>query len=120
MDWRATGIAESPMVVRAAPIASETGGAAGMKPQPTAPVPRVTLTREEAAAALGVSLSHFERHVQPELRLIYSGSARLVPVRELETWAQRAATLAGDNTQSQRPPRRWSARGPGPKEHTLP
>ena len=90
-----------------------------MKRQPTAPVPRVALTREEAAAALGVSLSHFERHVQPQLRLIYSGSARLVPVHELETWAARVATLAGDN-QPLRPPRRANARGPGPQEMCLP
>ena len=66
-----------------------------MKPQPSAPVPRVALTREEAAAALGVSRSHFERHIQPQLKLIYSGSARLVPIGELEAWAARAATLAG-------------------------
>ena len=90
-----------------------------MKPQPTAPVPRLALTREEAAAALGVSLSHFERHVQPELKLIYSGSARLVPIHELEAWAARAATLAGDTNQ-QRPPRRANARGPGPQERALP
>jgi hypothetical protein len=66
-----------------------------VKPQPIAPVPRLALTRGEAAAALGVSLSHFERHVQPDLRLIYTGSARLVPVRELEAWADRSATRAG-------------------------
>ena len=84
-----------------------------------APVPRVALTREEAAAALGVSLSHFERHIQPQLQLIYSGSARLVPIRELEAWADRTATLAGQPN-PQRPPRRANARGPCPKEHTLP
>lgn len=66
-----------------------------MKPRPVAPVPRVALTREEATAALGVSLSHFKRRIQPELRLVYSGGARLVPVAELEAWAERAATLAG-------------------------
>jgi hypothetical protein len=60
-----------------------------------APVPRVALTREEAAAALGVSLAHFRRHVQPHLRLIRSGSCRLVPIVELERWAQENATLAG-------------------------
>ena len=49
-------------------------GGRDMKSQPTAPVPRVCLTREEPAAAIGVSLSHFGRHVQPHLRLIYSGS----------------------------------------------
>ena len=66
-----------------------------MKPRPVAPVPRLALTREEAAAAIGVSLSHFQRHVQPELRLVYSGATRLVPVRELEAWTERVSTLAG-------------------------
>jgi hypothetical protein len=64
-----------------------------VKPRPTVPVPRICLTREEAAAAIGVSLSHFERHVQPHLRLIYSGSARLVSLRELEVWAERNSTI---------------------------
>jgi hypothetical protein len=64
-----------------------------MKAQPVAPVPRVCLTREEAAAAIGVSLSHFERHVQPHLRMIHSGSARLVSLRELEAWAERTSTI---------------------------
>jgi excisionase family DNA binding protein len=90
-----------------------------VKPQPTAPVPRIALTREEAAAALGVSLSHFERHIQQELRLVYSGSVRLVPIRELEAWAERTATLIRHNEQK-RPPRRANARGPGPQERHLP
>lgn len=63
--------------------------------QPTAPVPRVALTYDEAAAALGVSLSHFRRHVAPELRVVRSGAARLVPLSELQRWADHAATLAG-------------------------
>ncbi len=58
---------------------------------PTLPIPRVALTREEAAAALGMSLDSFERHVQPELRLIRRGKLRLVPVHELERWADGAA-----------------------------
>jgi hypothetical protein len=65
-----------------------------MKPQETAPVPRITLTREEAAASLGLSLSSFERHVQPDLKLIRLGSARLIPVAELAAWAARRASLA--------------------------
>ncbi len=67
-----------------------------MRARPVAPVPRVALTFEEAAGALGVSLSHFRRHVAPELRVVRSGSTRLVPVAELERWADTAATLAGD------------------------
>jgi hypothetical protein len=58
---------------------------------PTLPIPRVALTRDEAAAALGMSLDSFERHVQPELRLIRRGKLRLVPVCELERWADAAA-----------------------------
>jgi excisionase family DNA binding protein len=66
-----------------------------MRAQPLAPIPRVALTREEAAAALGISLAHFRRHVQPDLRLVRSGGCRLIPVAELERWAQENATLAG-------------------------
>jgi hypothetical protein len=56
-----------------------------------ASIPRVALTREEAAAALSMSLDSFERHVQPELRLIRRGKLRLVPVSELQRWADDAA-----------------------------
>jgi len=62
-----------------------------MRPQPTAPVPRVALTREEAAASLGMSLDSFERHVQPHLKLIRVGRVRLVPIAELEQWARTAS-----------------------------
>lgn len=57
----------------------------------TAPVPRVALTREEAAASLGVSVDSFERHVQPSVRMIRRGRLRLVPVAELERWAHEEA-----------------------------
>ena len=55
------------------------------------PVPRYTLTRREAAASLGVSLNHFERWVQPELKVVISGQLVLIPVVELERWVQRHA-----------------------------
>jgi hypothetical protein len=67
-----------------------------MTPRPLSPVPRVALTRREAAAALGISVDSFERHVQPELRLIRRGRMRLVPVSELERWASENATLTLD------------------------
>jgi excisionase family DNA binding protein len=54
-------------------------------------VPRIALTRSEAAEALGMSLDSFERHAQPELRLVRRGRLRLVPVRELERWLERNA-----------------------------
>jgi hypothetical protein len=65
----------------------------GVKRRPTASVPVIAVTRDEAAHALGVSLSHFQRHIAPDLRTIRSGSVRLYPVRELELWADRSASL---------------------------
>src|SRR5262245_27997164 len=60
-------------------------------PRPLQPVPRYALTRREAASALGMSINHFERKVQPELRVIFSGQLVLVPVAELERWVERHA-----------------------------
>lgn len=51
----------------------------------------VTVTRATAARMLGVSLDSFERHVQPDLRLVRRGKLRLVPVSELQEWAKRNA-----------------------------
>jgi hypothetical protein len=59
--------------------------------RPLAPVPRYTLTRREAAASLGISINHFERKVQPELKVVLSGQLILIPVAELERWVQRRA-----------------------------
>jgi hypothetical protein len=54
--------------------------------RPPAPLPRYTSTRREAAASLGVSINHFERKVQPELKVVLSGQLILIPVAELERW----------------------------------
>jgi hypothetical protein len=48
--------------------------------------PRLALSRQDAAAALGMSLRHFQRHVQPHLRCVYCGQLRLIPMAELERW----------------------------------
>jgi hypothetical protein len=56
-----------------------------------APVPRVALTREEAAGALGIGLDSFERYVQPHVRMIRWGRMRLVPIAELRRFADQAA-----------------------------
>ena len=50
------------------------------------PVPRLALSKAEAAASLGVSVDYFEKFVQPELRIVYRGRRRLVPVKEMERW----------------------------------
>jgi hypothetical protein len=51
-------------------------------------VPRYALTRREAAASLGMSINHFERRVQPELKVIFCGQLVLIPLAELERWVQ--------------------------------
>lgn len=50
--------------------------------------PRFLLTRREAAAALGMSLSHFQRHVQPFIPCVYSGQLRLYRPADLERWSE--------------------------------
>jgi hypothetical protein len=52
---------------------------------------RLLLTRREAAQVLGVSLSHFQRHVQPHLRCVYSGQLRLYRPCDLERWTEQEA-----------------------------
>lgn len=52
---------------------------------------RLLLTRQEAAEALNMSLSHFQRHVQPSLPCVYSGRLRLYRPADLEEWARREA-----------------------------
>lgn len=54
-------------------------------------VPRIALTRTEAAQSLSMSLTFFEEQVQPEVRIIRRGSKRLVPVAELQRWAEENA-----------------------------
>jgi hypothetical protein len=58
-------------------------------------VPRMLLTRREAATALGMSLRHFQRHVQPHLRCVYSGQLRLYRPRDLERWVQNETCREG-------------------------
>jgi hypothetical protein len=58
----------------------------------SAELPRLLLTREESARALGMSLSHFQRHVQSQLRCVYSGQLRLYRPSDLERWAERACS----------------------------
>ena len=59
------------------------------------PVPRVALTLDEAAEALGVSRDHLERHIVSDLRLIHVGRRIVVRVAELERWAQRHEAVGG-------------------------
>jgi len=60
--------------------------ATGSSARPLQPVPRLLVTRKEAAASLGMSLDTFERRVQPVIKLVPCGQLVLVPLRELERW----------------------------------
>lgn len=50
------------------------------------PVSRLLLSRAEAAECLAMSVDHFERYVQPFIRVVRSGRLVLVPVASLERW----------------------------------
>jgi hypothetical protein len=64
-------------------------GFPAMTASPVPPqAPRLTLSRRDAAAALGMSLRHLQRHVQPHLQCVYSGQLRLYPLAELERWVK--------------------------------
>jgi len=63
-------------------------------PTITASVPRLALRRDEAAAAIGVSVDHFDTHVRHELRAVRRGRVTVYPVRELECWLERNAATA--------------------------
>ncbi len=53
-----------------------------------AAVPRLALSPDEAAEALGVSRDFLDDHVGPELRWVRRGRRKLVSVRELERWLE--------------------------------
>ncbi len=55
-------------------------------------VPRLALTKSEAADALGMSVDSFERHVQAQVRVVRRGKLRLFPFRDLERWVDQNAS----------------------------
>src|SRR5207245_11555740 len=95
----AAGIDTPPLVLLAQLLAAEIASALSAKGgvhRP--PLPRLALSPEEAARALGVSRDFFDGHVLPELRVVRRGRRRLVPLRELERWLEQSAgrALAGE------------------------
>ena len=64
----------------------------------TLAVQPIALRREQAAAALGMSVDAFDEHVRPDVKAIRRGRLTLYPTAELERWAREnaARTLGGD------------------------
>lgn len=58
-------------------------------------VPRLSLNKQEAAEALGVSVDHFERHIRRHIPYVTAGSLRLYSVAALQRWLDDEATLHG-------------------------
>jgi excisionase family DNA binding protein len=55
------------------------------------PVPRLALTPQEVAESLGLGVTTVYEQVLPEVRTVYVGRKRLVPVTELQRWLDRTA-----------------------------
>jgi excisionase family DNA binding protein len=56
--------------------------------------PRLALSQQEAAEALGVSADFFQHHLRHEIRCVRRGRRRLYPVAELQRWLEEQATRA--------------------------
>jgi len=58
----------------------------------TPKAPRLALSQQEAAEALGVSPDFFQQHLRHEIRCVRRGRRRLYPVTELQQWLKEQAT----------------------------
>lgn len=63
-----------------------------MKAEVIAPI---AVKRQHAAAMLSMSIDSFERHVQPHLKLVQTGTMIMVPVAELERYVAEHAQFYG-------------------------
>lgn len=58
------------------------------------PPPRLALNREQAAAALGISPTTWDKEVAPFLQRVHIGRRRLFPVAEVERWLRENSQAA--------------------------
>ena len=54
----------------------------------------VALNVSDSCAALGVSWDFWRQHIEPEIRIARVGGRKMVPVSELQGWAERRAERA--------------------------
>jgi hypothetical protein len=64
----------------------------------------LALRIEDAAAALGISVDTFQRHVQPHVRCVRLGTVRLYPVTALQAFLDENATSPADELGRRRRP----------------
>jgi hypothetical protein len=91
-----------PTVRLSPPTRPRGGGARGesiAEARQLAAIPRLALTPTEAAAALGMGLTSFKKYVQPNVRVVRRGKLRVIPVIELERWAEENAELVLDGVE---------------------
>jgi hypothetical protein len=74
-------------------VSQRTLGVRAKRPLPKADP--ILVTKVEAARVLGMSLSHFQRHVQDQIKCVYSGQLTLYDYADLNRWAQEEATIDG-------------------------
>jgi excisionase family DNA binding protein len=60
--------------------------AARITPTPKSNIPRLALSRSEAADALGVSVDFLEQHILHDLKMVRRGRRCLIPLAELQRW----------------------------------
>lgn len=61
------------------------------------PVPALALRRDEAAAAVGVSVEIFDQHIRPSVPAVRVGSVVTFPVAGLSAWLERNASAVTDD-----------------------
>lgn len=59
-------------------------------------LPRLALSKQEAAAALGMSDDSFDRYVRAYVPCVRRGRMRLYALRDLDRWLLDNAELAGE------------------------
>ena len=84
-----------------------------MSRRPLEQLPRLALSPDEAARALGVSRDFFDHHVLPELRVVRRGRRRLIPTWELDRWLADNAAVTVGNDRSRSRPDSWLNTGSG-------
>lgn len=87
-------------MTRARPGSRAATGPRGPEAKGLAAIPRLALTPAEAAAALGMGLTSFKKYVQPHVRIVRRGKLRVIPVGELERWAEENAEDLFDDPRS--------------------